>query len=287
MTSPRKHEVRNRVALAAAAVLLFSTAAIAQKKELRYTVGQGATVSVNNNSGSITVRPGSGAQVIVEATARSSKVEVDGAQSGNRVDLRTHFLQPATGEDARVDYDIQVPSGTNIVVHTAAGPVSVHDLKGDISVDGDNASVAVRDVAGNNLRVRTIGGPITLAGLSTGYLEATSVGGAISVNGVASKLLSINTTTGAINYSGDFAGAGEYSLSSHSGNIDVAIPANASVDITARTVSGSVENDFPFQPQPHPTMSLAQGKSFGGVSNSGASSVRLRTFSGRIRVKKQ
>ncbi len=282
-----QHELVARAALAAAAVLLLSPTVFAQRKELRYTVGRGATISVNNESGPVVVHPGGGAQVIVAATPHSSKVEVDGAQNGDRVDVRTPVLQHPTPEEARVDYDVQVPAGASVIVRSGTGPVQVRDLTGAVSVDGDNSPVEIRSVAGSNIRVRTIGGPITLVDLATPYLEATSVGGGITIKGVSSKLLAVNTTSGAITYTGEFRDAGEYSLSSHSGNIDVAIPATASVDITARTVSGSVENDFPLQPQAHPTMSLTQGKSFAGVANSGASSVRLRTFSGRIRVKKQ
>jgi hypothetical protein len=59
------------------------------------------------------------------------------------------------------------------------------------------------------------------------------------------------------------------------------------VDISASTVAGAVENDFPLQAPTHPTTALQQGKSFAGMSNAGASAVRLRTFNGKIRVKKQ
>jgi hypothetical protein len=52
-------------------------------------------------------------------------------------------------------------------------------------------------------------------------------------------------------------------------------------------VKGAVENDFPFQKNIHPSFQLSEGRAFAGTSNSGASSVELRTFSGKIRVKKQ
>jgi DUF4097 and DUF4098 domain-containing protein YvlB len=76
-------------------------------------------------------------------------------------------------------------------------------------------------------------------------------------------------------------------LVNHSGNIDVALPASASVDLSARSITGSVENDFPLRAKSHTALTISQGRSFAGTSNAGASSVQLRSFSGKIRVKKQ
>jgi len=96
-----------------------------------------------------------------------------------------------------------------------------------------------------------------------------------------------STTSGKIVYRGDFSGGGDYAFTNHSGDIEVTLPAEASVDISAVSVSGAVDNDFPFQPTAHAPFPITQGKSLVGTSNSGSSSVRLRSFSGKIRVKKQ
>jgi len=202
------------------------------------------------------------------------------------VEVRTHFLRKAGESDGRVDYDIQVPADANVMIRTATGPVQVQGVNGDVSVDTDTGKVEVRDSNGH-VHARTVSGPITLANLKDCFVEANSVGGQVSLNHVAGKNVSVNTTGGPIAFAGDFAGGGQYSLSTHSGTIDVMLPASASVDVTARSVTGSVENDFPLNPPVHPIMALAQGKSLAGSSNSGASAVHLRTFSGRIRVKKQ
>lgn len=268
------------------AIALASTTSAADKKEFSYTVPHGATISVVNNYGPVRLRASSGNQVLGSATPSSSKVEVDAAQSGNRVELHTHFLQKTGERDGRVEYDLQVPNDANVMIQTASGPVQVQGVDGDVSVDTDTGTVEVRGSNGH-VRVRTVGGPILLSDLKDGFVEATSVGGPVTLNNVAGRVVSVNTTGGAIGYSGDFGGDGHYSLTSHSGNIDVSLPASASVDLTARTVTGTVENDFPLQAPVHPTMALTQGKSLAGTAHAGASAVRLRTFSGRIRVKKR
>ena len=73
----------------------------------------------------------------------------------------------------------------------------------------------------------------------------------------------------------------------HSGMIDVTLPESASVDLTARSINGLVQNDFPLQAKAHTPFVPKSGSSFAGTSNSGLSSVELQSFSGRIRVKKQ
>jgi DUF4097 and DUF4098 domain-containing protein YvlB len=276
--------IRTALGLVAVAMLAIPAAA-AGKQEFRYNVTPGASVSVVNDYGLVRVRASQTGQVVVTATASSSKVEVDCGQSANRVEVRTHFLQKAGESDGRVEYEIQVPADANLMIRTATGPVQVHGVNGDVAVDADTGKVEVRDGNGH-VRVRTVSGPITLANLKDGFVEATSVGGQVDLSNVAGTNVSVYTTGGPISFAGDFAGGGQYSLSSHSGSIEVRLPASASVDVTARSVTGSVENDFPLNPPVHPNIALAQGKSLAGTSNSGASAVRLRTFSGRIRVKK-
>ena len=127
--------------------------------------------------------------------------------------------------------------------------------------------------------------PVLLIGLSGRYTPAGRRASKVRLTNVTGSLVSATTTGGAIHYAGDFAGGGEYTLSSHSGDIDVAAPDSASVDISARSVTGSVEDGFHFQPEAR--AAVADAKSFSGRANSGAASVRLRSFSGKITVKKQ
>jgi DUF4097 and DUF4098 domain-containing protein YvlB len=239
-----------------------------------------------NDYGAIRVRATQGKQIVVTATPSSPKVQVDSRQTGNRVEVRTHFLQKANDSDGRMEYDIQVPADTDVMIHTATGPVQVQGVNGDVAVDGDTAKVEIRDSNGH-VKARTVSGPILLSNLKDGFVEAISVGGPMTLNKVCGKNVSVNTTGGAITYTGDFAGGGQYSISSHSGTIDVTMPASSSINVTARSVTGNVENDFSLNPPAQPTTALAAGKSFAGTLNSGESAVNLRTFSGRIRVKKQ
>src|ERR1041385_3651513 len=126
--------------------------------------------------------------------------------------------------------------------------------------------------AGVSVNVSTTSAPITAEGISS-EIDLSSETGQVTV--------------GNIDYEGDCSGGGSYILTTHSGAIDVTLPATASVDLTARSTTGTVENDFPLQQKPHTSFVPQQGRSFAGTSNSGSSSVELQSFSGKIRVKKQ
>lgn len=101
------------------------------------------------------------------------------------------------------------------------------------------------------------------------------------------RMVTVNTTDAKITYDGDFGDSGDYTFANHSGDIDVTLPASASVDITATSEKGGVSNDFPFHALAHTAIPLTQGRSFAGTANAGSSSVRLRSFSGKIHVKKK
>ena len=268
---------------------VVSLAAAAQsRKELKFNVGPGASISVLNDSGPVTVHAGSGSQILVKAVLHSAQVEIDPTQSGSRVDLRTHYLQqPPSGDAGRVDYDITVPQDCAVVVHASGGPISIENLHGDITAEGDGANMDVKNVGNGHVHLRTLKGSISLADVDNGHIEINSVSGPVTLSNVSGPRVEVNTTNGKVTYRGAFASNGDYDITTHSGDIDVYMPANASTDVSLRSVTGRVENDFPFQPKGHTSLPIASGKSFAGTSNQGGSSVELRSFSGTIRVKKQ
>jgi hypothetical protein len=105
---------------------------------------------------------------------------------------------------------------------------------------------------------------------------------------VSGPTVEVRTASGRISYHGDFSGGGHYLLSTHDAPIDVFMPALASIDLTALSTHGAVDQpDLPFDKKEHTNVLSSPGRSFTGTSHSGSSSVELHSFSGRIRVKKQ
>jgi hypothetical protein len=74
---------------------------------------------------------------------------------------------------------------------------------------------------------------------------------------------------------------------SHTGDIDATVPDDASFNVTARSVKGEVENEFPFQETKSRPSLPEKASALVGKAGEAASKVVLRTFSGKIRLKKR
>jgi DUF4097 and DUF4098 domain-containing protein YvlB len=273
--------------LVTVAILATTICASAEvRKEFRFTVGPRAAVSVTNQYGPISVKPGSSNQVVVTAILHSDRTEIDQSQSGNRVDIVSHLFFEATSDTGRIDYELTVPADASITLRSSTGPLHAEGLHGDVVLEGSQASINVRDISDAHVHVKTLNGAVTLSNIRNGHVEITSVGGDVTLSRVSGPQVQVNSTSGKIRYEGDFGNGGEYYLASHSGDIEASAPNDASIDVTARSVRGKVENDFPLEPK-HTPFVVKAGSAFAGTMNKAASSVRLFSFSGKIHLKKR
>ncbi len=200
--------------------------------------------------------------------------------------MTSHLLAGADAESGRVDYEVRVPSNASVTLHSATGPLHAEKLHGDVILEGNTANVDVRDLSEGHVHVRTLKGPVSLTNVSDGHVEITSVSGDVDLKSVTGPLVQVNSTNGNITYDGDFGESGEYSLMTHTGNIDATAPAYASIDVYAHSEQGKVENDFLLTPSRSTLMARA-GSAFSGTVGKAASSVRLLSFSGKIHLKKR
>lgn len=290
-----RRQMRSTKKLAMCSALLcfvaLSVSAQQNRKEIRLEIAPGGTVNIVNNDGLVELKSAPGNQVLVSYSASSDKVEVDHESTADkrRIEIRTHVLgdaKPASSGE-QVAYEISVPAGVSVSVSTATAPITVDGVSGDISLSSDTGQITLRNVARSHIHVRGIAAPVSLTNVSTGHVDVTANSGTVQLDNVTGPKVNVGTTSGNITYKGDCSGVGDYVLITHSGNIDLTLPQTASVDLSARSVKGSVENDFPLQKKTHTTFVPRAGSSFAGTSNSGSSSVELQSFSGKIRVKKQ
>ena len=287
--------IRLNAMVAALAGFALTAVAAAQsgpgRKEVRLDLAPGGTINIMNNTGSVNLRAGNGHQVVVAYTLHSGKMQVENesTQDRRRIEIRAQALtdQKPTADEAKVDLDIAVPTGTSLTVNTATAPITASGISGDLTLSSDTGEITLKDIARSHVHVRSVTAPVNLDNVSLGHVEVTSSGGAVKMVDVTGPKVNVATGAGDIAYQGDCSGVGDYLMTTHSGNIDMRLPQTASVDLNARSVSGRVENDFPLKASKHPMFVPKAGSSFAGTSNSGSSSVELRSFSGRIRVTKQ
>ncbi|MGB8010082.1 MAG: DUF4097 family beta strand repeat-containing protein [Terriglobales bacterium] len=265
----------------------LSSAALAETiKEFRYTVGPNANISVDTQYGSISVKPGSGNAVVVTATLKSDNVEVDQQQNGNRIEIASHLLRSTDEQSGRVDYELLVPPDATVNLRSSTGPLSAERLQGDLTLEGADAAVKVRNVENCHVHVSTMRGPITLTDVRNGHVELNSIGGDIYLKSVTGPLVQATTSRGKIVYDGDFGSSGDYKFTTHTGDIEALVPADVSADFRAHSVLGRVQHDFPLQPK-HSRFREEVGRSFLGTTGKAGSEVVLRSFSGKIRLKQR
>ena len=265
----------------------LSTSALAQtKKEYRFTVGPNANISVDTQYGAISARSGSNGEVVVTAILKSDSVEVDQLQNGSRIEVASHLLQGANPQTGQVDYEILIPSDATLNLHSSSGPLSAERLQGDLTLEGTDATVNVRNVQNGHVHVRTMRGPINLTDVRNGHVEVASISGDVHLKSVTGPLVQVNSGSGKIFYDGDFGSGGDYRFATHSGDIEALVPADVSAGFRAHSVLGRVQHDFPLQPR-HSRFSMEVGRSFFGTAGQAASAVVLRSWSGKIRLKQR
>jgi len=268
-------------------VMSSLVAVAASRKEYRFTVSPGDSISVDNHYGSIVVKPGSGNQALVVAQPLSDKVLVDTHQMGSRVSIDSQLQSGADAQTGRVDYEVVVPQGVTISVHSSTGSLAAEGIQGDLEFESADAPIDVRHVAHGHVHVKTMNGIVTLTDVHDAHIEITSIGGDVRLNSVTGRLVEVNSGSGKVSYDGDFGSGGEYRLVTHTGDIVALVPATASADFQAHSVRGDVQNDFPLEPMPHPQSRIEAGRAFVGTMGKAASKVVLRSFSGKIRLKQR
>ncbi|HWZ43721.1 MAG TPA: DUF4097 family beta strand repeat-containing protein [Candidatus Saccharimonadales bacterium] len=278
--------------VAAVLVLGAHLAAASPTRQSRLNLGQGAVLTIVSSGGSVSLHPGAEQQVIVNSTTHSERVEADvhATPDGKRGEVITHVLtaQGLSADEMRVDYEIFVPAGISVIISTATAPITVAGVSGDISISSDTGQIVVRQVSKSHLHVRGVASAITLSDVIGTHVDITSTTGPVQMSQVSGPMVEVRTASGRISYNGDFSEGGHYKLSTHDAPIDVFMPALASVDLTALSSNGAVDQpDLPFDKKEHTNVPPSPGRSFTGTSHSGSSSVELHSYSGRIRVKKQ
>lgn len=262
------------------------TGAIAEtRKEFRFTVGPKANIVVDNQYGSITIRPGSPNQVLVVAVLHSDKVEVDNSHEGDRLEIESHLLQGADAQSGRVDYELTVPPNIPLNLSSTSGPLSVERTQGDLTLEGADAEVNVRNVSHCHVHVKTMRGNVTLSEVRDGHIEINTISGDIHLNSVSGPRVQVDTGGGKVYYDGNFGSSGSYSFTTHTGDIEALVAQDASADFSARSIQGFVKSDVPLKPKDHIRYTTELGRSFFGTVGKAASEVVLKSISGTIRLK--
>jgi hypothetical protein len=202
---------------------------------------------LENTNGSVRLRTWDEARVRIEAVKHAGseraleelKVEITG--EGDRLSVKTRFPRPRfLGGAGRVDYRVSVPRGARVRVGNVNGRVEVDGVSGELTAATVNGSVEVTD-AGS-------------------AVVASAVNGSVEV-----EMARVDP-------------AGRSRLGTTNGSVRLTLPRDASAEVEAHTVNGSVGCDFDLADS-HKSRRKLEGRIGGGGAR-----FELGTVNGSARI---
>jgi len=259
------------------------------------------TIAFDKN-GTVTVNAGSGDVIITGTTANTLHVRANSDDDDIRFDATRSSVELSTarrGNDTK--FEVTVPIGTRVVAKSQSGDISVRGTHGEVNVTAQSGDIVIDDVNGR-LDVRSFSGEVTASNITgsvdittqsgdlkltdvRGDIEVGNTSGDITLRSVTAKLVRAKTTSGDVTYDGVIDGSGRYEFTSHSGDVRLHVPRDASAQLTVSTWSGEIESDFPItlKPGDH-AIGSSTSKRFTFAIGGGAARISAETFSGDVTV---
>lgn len=256
-------------------------------------VAKGTRLKVENYAGEVQIRVWSRDAVRVQAHhAARVKVEVGKTPAG--------FLVRAPSTRRSVDYEITVPAwmpvsvtGTYnfVTVEGAQSEVSAETTRGDIIVRGGTGAIVAKSIQGQVI-IEGARGRITASSVSetvritdaTGDITADTTNGDVILTQIKSSNADVTTVDGDIRFEGPPASGGRYRLTTHNGDIMVAVPETASVTFIVRSYKGTFASALTLAGPPR--SEARQGRRLTYTLGGGSAQMEMETFGGDIRVRK-
>lgn len=231
--------------------------------EWQGSVARGDAIEIKGINGGIRATGTSGSQVFVSATKRGK----DDDPSGVRIEVVEHSggvticaVYPDSGakknecapgdggrlsskdNDVQVNFSVQVPAGVRLIATTVNGDIKAGDLQADAAATTVNGDIEVS---------------------TAGIVKAETVNG------------SIQASMGRTDWQG------KLEFNTVNGNITIHLPAGVNADVSAATVNGSLDTDFPLTVQGRFSM-----KNMRGTIGSGGRDLDIETVNGSIRLQR-
>lgn len=249
----------------------FAESQVQGRFERALSVNGPVDLSVRTGSGDIdvSVGPGDRVRVVGRITAGNQLFgnlalervrQVEAAppiqQNGNVIRIGDTNDDPRY-QNVHISYELIVPANAQVTSRTGSG---------DQRIGGFSGAVSARTGSGDIEIERAGGGLDARAG--SGDIRAEAVGGAIRVQ-VGSGDVDVAQIS-----------KGDVDVRTGSGDVALRLPADAAIDLTAHTGSGSIDTALPVQLQGKRRRNRLEGTVRGGGNR-----VDIKTGSGSIRIR--
>jgi hypothetical protein len=221
--------------------LVFSSPEVSTSSSQDLRVSGVPLIHLNSNATDVTILAGTDsstvhvlvqkhAQAINDASAQAglNRMKVTATQSGDTIDVETHFTDEAgiILHHEWMDLTITVPPSTNLDLTTGAGDVTITRISGTMQLTSEAGDIAL-----NNS---------TLEGTSTIHSDA----GNMRLQSVITDAhTSIITTAGNVDFSGTVERGASLSVHTNAGDVTLQLPADTSAHFSATTSVGTITID--------------------------------------------
>ncbi|MBE3098306.1 MAG: DUF4097 family beta strand repeat protein [Planctomycetes bacterium] len=220
----------------------------------------GGTVRLHSFSGNVTVTGTDRSDVVIDAVRKAPKDRLE-----------------------RIKLDIST-SGSTVIIEANSKQGSWFDWRGNNVVETDFEIQVPRQCA---LDIDVFSSPVTVTGVS-GSHRLWSFSGNLALEGISGPLRA-KTFSGEIRIGLAGANRPDLNVSTFSGEIDVRVPSEVRANLDFDSFSGDLTSDLPLTlNSKHGHRLLAQLNAGGQAAGSqtGASDLRLKTFSGDVRIRR-
>jgi DUF4097 and DUF4098 domain-containing protein YvlB len=260
-----------------------------------FAFDKNGTVTVNATSGDVVVTGWNRDQVHVRAVSDDDNIRLSATSS--RMTLEVGGSN--RGSDTR--FEVSVPYGVRVLATARSGDITVRGTRGQVETHSQSGDIQVEDAA-TRLDVNTLSGELVASNISgdaevvtvsgdvklndvRGNVDVGTVSGDIEMRGVTAKLVRVKTTSGDVTYDGIIDPAGRYEMVTHSGDVRMHIPRDASAQLTVSTWNGGINSDFPITLKPgEHGIGKSSSKRFTFEIGAGAARITAETFSGDITI---
>jgi hypothetical protein len=263
-----------------ATAVVFSGPEVSTSSSQDLSVSGVPLIHLNSNASDVTILAGTDhstvhilvqkhAQAINSASAQAglNRMKVTTTQSGDTVDVETHFTDEVgiILHHEWMDLTITVPPSTNLDLTTGAGDVTITGIEGTMQLTSEAGDIALNNSA--------------LEGTSTIHSEA---GNMRLQSVIADAHTSIITNAGNVDFNGKAESGASLSVHTNAGNVTLTLPPDTSAHFSATSNVGNITIDpiWPISVTKETVISSANGT----MGTSPSATISVSTNAGDITV---
>lgn len=233
-----------------------------------------------------------------EYVPRREEFEIEGGSASVEISLDMRGRRWEEDVEMPGELEVSVPRGARLSVEVQAGAIDVEGVHGDVSLEtvsgdvtytGEASSVGLGSVSGSvtadapgatTTRAESVSGDVRVA-VAGGLVDVEAVSGDVDVraSGTLTRL-QVESVSGRIRVDAAPAANASFALESHSGAVELGLPADLDAVLEAGTFSGVIRNAF--GQEARRTDRYTPGMELRQTVGGGSARISVETFSGGI-----